>query len=130
MTRKVVVAHTGTKFSQVMEFFSKHNIQHLPVTSGEQLVGIVTLKDMNNYLQKKLAKGAALNMASLDATFNLNEVMTAHPVCVEPNDNIEDVVSILGEGKFQAVPVVKDGIVHGIITNKDVVRTYKWEMKN
>jgi acetoin utilization protein AcuB len=130
MTRMVVVANTANKFGQVMEFFSKHNVQHLPVTSGDELVGIISLKDMNNYLQQKLAAGGAMNMGTLDASFNLSEVMTPKPVRVDVDDTFEKVVEILGEGKFQALPVVKDGLIHGIITNKDVVRIYKWALEN
>jgi len=130
MTRNVVVANTNNRFSQVMEFFSKHNVQHLPVTDGEHLVGIVSLKDMNNYMQKKLASGGAMNMGTLDASFKLSDVMTPKPVSVDVDDTLEKVVGILGDGKFQALPVVKDGLIHGIITNKDVVRIYKWAMEN
>jgi len=56
--------------------------------------------------------------------------MTRNPTVVTVDDTLETVISILAEGKFQAVPVTKDGLLHGIVTNKDLVRIYKWQLEN
>ena len=53
--------------------------------------------------------------------------MTADPITVEPNSSQKDVLEILAEGKFQAVPVVSEGIILGIITNKDITRIYYYD---
>lgn len=124
MTQNVIVASKSSKFSQLIEFFTEHNIRHLPVTNGDELIGIISQKDMLRYLGMKLRNGAAFNMASLDANFDIADVITLNPVTVKPDDNLELVFSILAEGKFQAVPVVKDGMVHGIISNKDLMKLF------
>lgn len=130
MTKNVVVANENNTFSQLMEFFTKHNIQHLPVTSGEEIVGIISARDMTRYLNDKLNSGKALSNSMLNNTFRLTEVMTANPISVDPDDSIEKVTGLLAKGKFQAVPVVKNRMIHGIITNKDIVKMYNWELGN
>lgn len=130
MTPNVVVANLRNKFSQVMEFFTEHKIQHLPVAFDDKLLGILSINDMAGYMNKRISSGAAMDAATIEQDFEIDAVMTRNPVTVEPTDSLEKVLSILAEGKFQAVPVVKDGLVHGIITNKDIVRIYKWQLDN
>ena len=125
MTRNVIVANTANKFNQVMEFFTDFNIQHLPIVENDRLIGILSINDVMKYIGKKLRAGSASNLASLDAEFDIKEVMTANPVCVSPDDDFSKVVEILSAGKFQSVPVVEEGVIVGIITNKDVVRVYQ-----
>jgi acetoin utilization protein AcuB len=72
----------------------------------------------------------AMDTASLDVDFSIGDVMTRNPTVVTVDDTLETVISILAEGKFQAVPVTKDGLLHGIVTNKDLVRIYKWQLEN
>lgn len=122
MTPNVIVANTTTPFNQIIEFFDLYGIQHLPVAENDRLIGIVSATDILRYLSKKLQAGTAMSLASLNAQFNIKDVMTLNPVSVSPDADYKEAVAILAQGKFQSVPVVKDGLILGIITNKDVVR--------
>lgn len=130
MTPNVVVAGLNNTFSQVMEFFTVHKIQHLPVAYDDKLLGILSVNDMTAFLNKRIQSGAAMDVATLENEFKVSDVMTHNPTAVQTDDTLETVLNILAEGKFQAVPVLKDGLVHGIITNKDIVRVYKWQLEN
>lgn len=54
MTKQVIVGNLGNKFSQIMEFFCKHNIAHLPILAKGELVGILSIKDVLNYTYDRL----------------------------------------------------------------------------
>lgn len=125
MTNKVVVASLTNTFEQLMEFFTLHKIQHLPVTFDDKLLGIISVNDMLAFVGKELKKGTA--PAVIPSVFKIEKAMTHNPTTVSPNESVDVVLEILSEGKFQALPVVEDGIIRGIITNKDLVRIYKWE---
>ena len=122
MTRKVVVANLNNKFSQVVQFFTDTNINHLPIAEDDVLLGIISIKDVLKFVGQELSSGKSLTAADLDAKFSLDAIMTKNPVFVHPNDLIEKAIEILSEGKFQALPVVEDGKIVGIVTNKDIVR--------
>lgn len=126
MTEKVIVARVGNTFSQVMEFFTEHRIQHLPVADGETLIGIISVTDMLNFMARQLKTGP-LDPAKLNVVFQVENEMTPNPISVEPEENLESILNVLKDGSFQALPVVKDGEIKGIITNKDLVRVYFWE---
>lgn len=130
MTPHVIAGNFTNKYSQIMEFFTEHKIQHLPVAVADKLLGILSINDMLAFLNKRIKSGAPMDMASLDADFHVSDVMTKDPVSVDVDATLEEVVEILAGGKFQAVPVTKDGLVHGIITNKDLARIYKWQLDN
>ncbi|HRF26151.1 MAG TPA: CBS domain-containing protein [Ferruginibacter sp.] len=124
MTQQVIVANINNKFSQFMEFFNTWRIQHMPVTMGNTLVGILSINDLLGFLYRQLSEGKPVDNATLDSQFDVQTVMTLDPVTIAPNDSIEKAFNILAEGKFQAMPVVSEGKLVGIITNKDMVRLY------
>ena len=55
--------------------------------------------------------------------------MTPNPVCVTPYTPIEEILAIMSQGKFQAVPVTGHGYIQGIISNTDLIWFYDWEHK-
>jgi acetoin utilization protein AcuB len=48
--------------------------------------------------------------------------MTQHPVVAAPDDKLSAVELKMHEGDFRAVPVLSDGVVTGIITDRDLRR--------
>ena len=130
MTKSVIVANVNNTFTQVMRFFTEYRIQHLPVTADDILIGIISVNDMSSFVFKQLKTGKAMDSAALDAAFKLDEVMTPHPISITPDDTAFRVVEILSEGKFQALPVTKDGLIQGIVTTKDLMRMLWWEYRH
>lgn len=127
MTKTVTVAGIGNTFEQVMRFFTEFNIQHLPVTDAGLLVGMISVKDMAAYVFKQAKAGEKVDIASLNATFKVKDVMTADPVSISPDDTAGKVIEILSAGRFQALPVTVNNEIQGIVTNKDIVRMLHWE---
>lgn len=122
MTRKVIVANLQNKFSEVLQFFNDTNINHLPVTFDDALLGIISIKDLLKYVSTELKSGNTVTLEALDAKFKLEDIMTKSPVYVHPDNLVTDAIEILSEGKFQALPVLEEGKIVGIVTNKDIVR--------
>lgn len=128
MTQNVIVGGKSNTFSQLLGFFTSYKIQHLPIVDGDDLIGILTVNDMLRFINAKVSEGRAFNMTVLNDLFNVENVMTPNPVSVSPDDPQSMVLDILGEGKFQAVPVVEEGKLVGIITNKDIARIYNYDI--
>lgn len=127
MTGKVIVAGVNNTFDQVMEFFTQHKIQHLPVTDGSKLIGILSIKDMLRFIDQFMEGGKGFNRAELAAAFSIEKVMTANPVAVQKNAPQKEILEILSSGKFQAVPVLDGNEIVGIISNKDITRLYHYD---
>lgn len=127
MTGQVIVAGENNTYAQVMEFFTKHKIQHLPVARDGKLIGIISNKDMLYYMHNALQNGASVSEESLTAGFSIAQVMTHNPVAVQKNAPQTEVLEILSSGKFQAVPVLDGNVIVGIISNKDITRLYHYD---
>ncbi len=128
MTPKVIIAGIHNKLSEVMHFFATHKIQHLPVTDNEELVGIVSVTDLMRVLHDELINGKSLNIYELDEKHLLQNFMTPDPITVSTDTKISDALRLLQFKKFQALPVVENGKVVGIITNKDMVEIFSKEL--
>jgi acetoin utilization protein AcuB len=98
---KVVTAETA------QEFMKRRKVRRLPVLDGERLAGIVTLSD----LQASKRTGAFVE-----------DLMTAKPATVLPDDTLELAARLMLERKVSGLPVVEDGRVVGILTESDVFR--------
>ena len=124
MTQNVIVANVNNKFSQFLEFFNIYRVHHMPVTLGDELVGILSTTDLLSFISTNLLLGMPMDLASLDQKFNVYNAMTKKPVTLTPEDSIENAISILADDKFQALPIVKDGKLVGIITNRDLMKLF------
>lgn len=102
-------------------------IRHLPVTDGHgRLVGIVTDRDLrqvvfDSAIQARLGDLTVADIGSLA----VREVMTWGAITVEPSTDVRAAAHLLHERKIGAVPVVEDGRVVGILTERDLLRAFE-----
>jgi CBS domain-containing protein len=67
------------------------------------------------------AAGRLIRLPTEEAAMNVREVMTPNPRTVELSDTIQDAARIMREEDTGAVPVVEDGRVVGMVTDRDIV---------
>ena len=131
MTRNVVVGNPLNTLTQLLEFFRTFKLQHLPICEGEKLIGIISLHDIMDYMSHQiLINDSEVNCNSLKHNFNIRNVMTSAPVTVNTTDTIPHVLSILGKSSFQSLPVMEDGKLVGLVTNKDLVKFLSMEVND
>ncbi len=122
-SHNLVVANINNKFSQIIEFFAKFPVHHIPVVEGERVVGIISAKDAIKAFYKHLVKNDFVaNIEELDASNPISEVMTPEPTTLSPDDSLEDAVKVFESHFFHSIPIVEDGEIKGIITTKDIAR--------
>lgn len=112
MTRNVVTAGPNDKLSVAREIFMRNRVHHLPIVDGRKLVGILTTYDLFKWNGKN---------GDNDSTL-VRDVMTTHLATLEPDDKVGSAAELFLENLFHAVPIVKDGDLHGIVTSFDVLK--------
>lgn len=105
------VASNATVY-EAIEFMSEKNIGAILVIDNEKLVGILSEKD---YARKIILKGKT----SHDTL--VSEIMTADPITVGPDDNIDRCMELMSAKRIRHLPVVKGDTVVGMISIGDVV---------
>jgi acetoin utilization protein AcuB len=121
MTKDVVCVSPDQKILDIKHIYEKRDFHHhIPVTKDGQLVGIISLVDFMYRIQ-----GAGLDDSdSVYTQLSAGDIMTANPVTLGPDADIEDAAKILATGRYRALPIVKDKSIVGIVTTADIIRFY------
>jgi acetoin utilization protein AcuB len=94
----------------------------LIIAENDVLEGILSIKDLLKFIKKGMSGDSSVTLTDLDKTFSIEDMMTKNPIVLSPEQDVNDARELLSEGKFSALPVVKDGLIVGIISIKDVIR--------
>jgi acetoin utilization protein AcuB len=96
---------------KALELMTTHQIRHLPVQDGGNLVGVITDRDI------RLANGF-----QGAETLIVDDVMTPDAYVVKPTTPIDQVVEEMAEHKYGCAVISQNGKVVGILTAVDALR--------
>jgi len=122
MTKDVIAANPNNKFSQAFQFFIERKINHLPVCENGVLQGILSAKDMMNAVYNHIIVQKKTDMAELDSTVKIVDIMTRNPTTVTADTSVLEVKEIFGKASFNCLPVLHEGKLVGIVSPKDLVQ--------
>lgn len=121
MTKKLVVASLDTQLSKAQELFLHYGVEHLPIVHEDTLVGIVSEFDLMKLYANQLEEKKTINREELEKEFDMEHIMTKNPITITPDTPIGKASQLLVENKFEALPVIDEGKLVGLITVKDLV---------
>ncbi|RMG42140.1 MAG: CBS domain-containing protein [Candidatus Dadabacteria bacterium] len=125
MTRNPVYVTVETPIREVMRKLYEKDIRHLPVLEDDDLVGIVSDRDIRAYtwpLMMEEEAGETYKSPELDGP--VSTVMRSDVISVQPDSEIVEVIDMMVENKVGAVPVVDaaEGRLIGIVSYVDILR--------
>ncbi len=101
--------------TEAVDALRAHGVGALVVSSdGRHIDGIVSERDIVRGLSGQL--GALL-------TEPVRSIMTPTVFTVSPDDDVESLMAVMTQRRIRHVPVVRDGILCGIISIGDVVKS-------
>ena len=89
----------------------EQHIGSLPITDGEQLVGLITDRDITT---RVVAEAADPKMTSV------GDVVSRDLISVEPDEDLEEAVQLMASHQVRRLPVVENGRLVGIVAQADV----------
>jgi acetoin utilization protein AcuB len=113
MTRSPHGIGVDQSLSTARSFMKKHEVRHLPVLSGGELVGVVSERDV--------ALIDALSDADPERV-SVEEAMSPSTYSVSPDTPLEEIARTMAEHKYGCAVAMKEGRVVGILTIVDVCR--------
>jgi len=146
MTKDVISVSPEMDIAQAAKLLLEKRINGVPVVDPTgKLVGILCQSDLiaqqksiplpslftllDGYISltasKRMDKEVEKNAASKVA-----EAMTADPVTVNPETDIEKIAALMVEKNYHTLPVIDSGRVVGILGKEDVLRTLIMEEKS
>jgi CBS domain-containing protein len=98
---------------EAARLMASHDVGSLPVVDGENLVGIVTDRDL---VLQVLAKDLDPHKTTVSS------VCSEDPVAVGPEHSLDEALELMAREQVRRLPVVDDGRLVGILAQADVSR--------
>ncbi|WGD35312.1 CBS domain-containing protein [Olleya sp. YS] len=122
MTKHVISLNKTDDLEQAEQLFKQHNIRHIPVVSGEAIIGMLSYTDLLRISFADAADEYALDVESVVYNmFTIEQVMAKNLVSVSSATTIKEVAELLATKEFHALPVVDNGKLVGIVTTTDLI---------
>src|SRR5210317_1831816 len=106
-----ITVNPNTTIREVLELTHRHNISGVPVVDGDELVGIVTSRDMR--FEKRLGDPVRNIMTGKESLITVSE-----------NASQDEVMDLLHRHRIEKVLVVNDNFeLRGLVTVKDIQKS-------
>jgi acetoin utilization protein AcuB len=121
MKKDVCILLPTDTVEQALKVMEEKGIRHIPiVNAAQQLIGIVSSRDVRNGLQSSLSQ----NSIQDDLQQPLSKVMKTNLFTGHPLDFVEDVAAAFYEYKIGCLPILQDSKLVGIVTETDLLYTF------
>ncbi len=120
MNKKVIHFDENTHVDKIAHELGKYDVGCAIVTRNKKPVGIITERDM-----VKRVVALHLDLRKIKA----KDVMTDPVQTLDQNTNIYYASKIMKEKKFQRYPVVRNGIIIGVITQTNLIDYFTEQRK-
>lgn len=121
MTEGVLFVELFDSLNTARQLMAKHRINQLPVLDNENLVGIVTDRDIRDAYPTSMLIGHAEEIDRFAKSYTVEEAMTHSVFTVRPETPLATAVLLLRRHRIGSLPVMKNKKLAGIITRSDIL---------
>ncbi|GAB3112359.1 putative nucleotidyltransferase substrate binding domain-containing protein [Pseudomaricurvus hydrocarbonicus] len=111
MTKKLLKVSPRDSIQTAAQVMSQGRISSVLVMEGEQLLGIVTDRDLRS---RAVAIG-------VDVSLPIESIMTPNPEAISADDTLFDAILFMTQKGYHHIPVMEQDMVKGIITASDLM---------
>jgi acetoin utilization protein AcuB len=122
MSKDLITIDQNESISEAINLLKKNNIKRLLVLKNENLVGIITDRDIKNASPSRVTSLDIWELNYLMSKVKVKEIMTKKIVTISAESSIEKAAILLHDNRIGGLPVVNnDQELVGIITTNDVL---------
>lgn len=111
MTKTVTTVTPEDTVERAAQIMKEQNIGSIPVCRGEQVVGIITDRDI---AIRSASQGQNVHQQKI------SEVMSTNPVTGTPNMDVHEAARLMSERQIRRLPIVENNKVVGIVALGDL----------
>ena len=119
-----ITVSPADSFRRAMTLIRQRGIRHLPVVEGGQLVGIVTDRDLRQASPSPATSLEIHELHYLLEKITVREIMTTKVHTVTPETPIEEAARLMLQHKIGGLPVLRSGLLVGILTETDILTAF------
>ena len=124
MTKNIIGLTRTDDLQRAEMLFNRHKIKHIPVVSGEAVIGMLSYSDLLKISYADISEDEHNVDAVVYNMFTIEQVMIKDVVTITSETTIKEAAEILAEREFHALPVVDDGALVGIVTTTDLLNYF------
>lgn len=115
----------GDSLDRAICQMDEHSIHHLPVVDDQQLVGVLSDRDLLVAVGWRLeCERRPEPEAPFVGPREVRAIMSAPPIFLGPDNHIHTAARIMAEGKFHCLPIVANHKLIGLVTSTDVLNAF------
>ncbi len=123
MSKNLVTAPPSLAIERAIKLMVSEGFRRLPIVSNGVLLGMVTTSDILKYFASgevfsKLVTGHIQEALEMPVKILMSRDLTT----IAPEDTLASAAEVLKQKDIGALPVIKDGVLLGIITERDFLR--------
>lgn len=122
MSKELTVVSPTERIVHARRQMIESHVGRLPVVEDDELVGMITSKDLMRAFIDFRKKVPEKYQKSQIKELLVEDIMSSNPSYVSKEMSITEVSEIMMETGYNGLPVVEDGKVIGIITQTDILR--------
>lgn len=112
MISSVITVDPKSSVAEAAYLMTKNKVGSLIVKSNSEPEGIITESDIISKVVSKDIKASKIT---------IEEVMTKNLITIDPGRDLNEAARLMAKMHIRRLPVVKDGILVGILTSTDVM---------
>ena len=111
MTKTVTTVTPEDTVERAAQIMKEHNVGSIPVCRGEELVGIITDRDITI---RSASQGQNVHQQQV------REIMSSNPVTGTQNMDVDEAARLMSERQIRRLPIVENNKVIGIVALGDL----------
>lgn len=111
MTKTVATINAEDTVERAAQMMKEHNVGSIPVCRGENVVGIITDRDI---ALRSAAEGQNVHQQKV------KDIMTSNPVTGAPTMDVHEATRLMSERQVRRLPIVENNKVVGIVALGDL----------
>jgi acetoin utilization protein AcuB len=122
MTKKIFSIEPDAYLSDAIYLMREKSVKHVPVVKGGKLKGILSDRDIKEYSPSKATSLDIYELHYLLATTKIKEIAKTKIITTTPDTPVEEAALIMLDNNIGCLPVLENGSLAGIISDKDIYR--------
>lgn len=122
MTRKVFTISPDDSITDAIKLMKGKGIKHIPVLKNGRLKGIISDRDIKEFSPSKATSLDMYELHYLLARTKVKEIMKSKVVTTSSETPVEDAAVVMHDLNIGCMPVVENGKLVGIISDRDIFR--------
>jgi acetoin utilization protein AcuB len=125
MTHNPITLSPDVSIAEAMERMKREKVRRFPVVDkNRKLMGIITYQDLLHASPSTATSLSMWEISYLLAQVKVGEVMTRKVLTTTEDTPLEEAARLMVENQIGSLPVMRNGLIVGIITESDIFRVF------